>query len=53
MQSKFTDKIVFDNTKILGKIKIYVLVRAELLFPLCYEIPCRKYELELKIFEDQ
>ena len=26
--------------KILGKIKIYVLVRAELLFPLCYEIPC-------------
>ena len=27
--------------KILGKIKIYVLVRAELLFPLCYEIPCR------------
>ena len=26
--------------KILGKIKIYVLIRAELLFPLCYEIPC-------------
>ena len=26
--------------KILGKIKIYVLTRAELLFPLCYEIPC-------------
>jgi hypothetical protein len=27
--------------KILAKIKIYVLTRAELLFPLCYEIPCR------------
>ena len=26
--------------KILAKIKIYVLIRAELLFPLCYEIPC-------------
>ena len=26
--------------KILEKIKIYVLTRAELLFPLCYEIPC-------------
>ena len=26
--------------KILGKIKMYVLTRAELLFPLCYEIPC-------------
>ena len=26
--------------KILAKIKIYVLTRAELLFPLCYEIPC-------------
>ena len=26
--------------KILAKIKIYVLTRAELLIPLCYEIPC-------------
>ena len=26
--------------KILGKIKIYALTRAELLFPLYYEIPC-------------
>ena len=33
--------------KILGKIKIYVLTRAELLFPLCYEIPC----ISEKIFE--
>ena len=28
--------------KILGKIKFYVLTRAELLFPLCYEIPCSR-----------
>ena len=28
--------------KILAKIKIYVLTRAELLFPLCYEIPCTR-----------
>ena len=27
--------------KILAKNKIYVLTRAELLFTLCYEIPCR------------
>ena len=27
--------------KILAKIKIYVLTRAELLFQVCYEIPCR------------
>ena len=26
--------------KILAKIKIYVLTRAELLFTVCYEIPC-------------
>ena len=26
--------------KILAKIKIYVLTRAELLFQVCYEIPC-------------
>ena len=28
--------------KILAKIKIYVLTRAELLFKVCYEIPCIK-----------
>jgi hypothetical protein len=28
--------------KILAKIKIYILTRAELLFPVCYEIPCKK-----------
>ena len=27
--------------KLLGKIKTYVLTRAELFFTLCYEIPCR------------
>ena len=26
--------------KILAKLKIYILTRAELLFSLCYEIPC-------------
>ena len=26
--------------KILAKIKIYILTKAELLCPLCYEIPC-------------
>ena len=26
--------------KILAKIKIYALTRAELLFQVCYEIPC-------------
>ena len=31
--------------KILAKIKIYVLARAELLFNLCYEIPCKKAAL--------
>ena len=29
-----------EEPKILAKIKIYVLDRAELLFNLCYEIPC-------------
>ena len=29
--------------KILAKIKIYVLTRAELLYNLCYEIPCSKH----------
>ena len=28
--------------KILAKIKINTLTRAELLFPLCYEIPCNR-----------
>ena len=28
--------------KILSKIKIYILTRAELLFLLCYEIPCKR-----------
>jgi hypothetical protein len=28
------------GTKILAEIKIYILLRAELLCPLCYEIPC-------------
>ena len=27
--------------KILSKIKIYILTDAELLFSLCYEIPCK------------
>jgi hypothetical protein len=31
-----------EGPKILAKIKIYILTRAELLFPLCYEIPCSK-----------
>ena len=29
--------------KILAKIKIYVLTRAELLFKVCYEIPCKTH----------
>ena len=28
------------GSKILAEIKIYILTRAELLCPLCYEIPC-------------
>ena len=28
------------ESKIVAKIKIYILTRAELLFNLCYEIPC-------------
>ena len=31
--------------KILAKIKIYVLTRAELLFQVCYEIPCTSGQL--------
>ena len=31
------------GSKILAKIKGYVLTRAELLITLCYEIPCSKY----------
>ena len=41
--------------KILAKIKIYVLARAELLITLCYEIPCKKkavYKLEYPIIRD-
>ena len=30
------------GSKILEKNKMYTLTRAELLFNLCYEIPCRK-----------
>ena len=30
------------GSKMLEKIKIYILTRAELLFTLCYEIPCRQ-----------
>ena len=29
--------------RILAKIKIYVLTRAELLITLCYEIPCIRF----------
>ena len=38
--------------KKLAKIKIYVLTRAELLFKVCYEIPCsalRKLESRISI----
>ena len=28
--------------KIVAKIKIYILIRAELLLNLCYEIPCKR-----------
>ena len=30
------------GSKILAKIKLYILTRAELLFTLCYEIPCNQ-----------
>ena len=33
------------ESKILEKIQIYILTRAELLFTLCYEIPCIWYWL--------
>ena len=37
------------ESKILEKIQIYILTRAELLFTLCSEIPCNTYtELDLK-----
>ena len=40
--------------KISAKIKIYPLTRAELLFPLCYEIPCSKKTAynRVKVFTD-
>ena len=31
--------------KILAKIKIYALTRAEILFQVCYEIPCKRQTL--------
>ena len=31
------------GSKILAKIKTYILTRAELLFNLCYEIPCKHF----------
>ena len=34
------------GSKIVAKIKIYVLARAELLFNLCYEIPCSLKQLK-------
>jgi hypothetical protein len=36
--------------QVLAKIKINILTRAELLFPLCYEIPCIK--LHIIVFFD-
>ena len=33
--------------KILAKIKMYVLTRAELLFKYCYEIPCNSLSIHL------
>ena len=41
--------------KILAKIKIYVLTRAELLFQVCYEIPCSNpfFEYLVKIHNSQ
>ena len=32
---------------ILAKMKIYVFTRAELLFQVCYETPCKRDVLEL------
>jgi hypothetical protein len=37
--------------KILAKIKIYVLTRAELLFHLCYEIPCKYLSKLPRLFQ--
>ena len=41
--------------KILAKIKIYVLTRAELLFTLCYEIPCTtgSYDRRVRVLPAQ
>ena len=39
--------------KILAKIKIYILTRAELLCPLCYEIPCSKILAHTVILPDR
>ena len=38
--------------KILAKIKIYVLTRAELLFKVCYEIPCICEWISFVVMED-
>ena len=35
------------GSKVLAKIKIYILTRVELLFTLCYEIPCTKNQSNL------
>ena len=39
-----------EGPKMVVKIKIYVITRAELLFNLCYEIPCTTCQLD-SIFE--
>ena len=39
------------GSKILEKIKIYTLTRAELLFNLCYEIPCIKRSFGTVVFQ--
>jgi hypothetical protein len=35
------------GSKILAKINIYILTRAELLCTLCYEIPCGTWDIQL------
>ena len=38
--------------KISAKIKTYILTRAELLFSLCYEIPCTTYLISVLLNQD-
>ena len=38
--------------KILAKIKLYVQTRAELLFKVCYEIPCSRSREEIYFYSD-